>query len=332
MSEGPIPPERLARALTLLSYLLAEDREEVVSLVTLCHDLGITKKEANDDLQLLNLVNHGGGTYVITGEIVGDEVHVTREPTGEAMARPARLSPLMARALLLTVDLIGEQLPVDSRRSLASAGEKIRKLIDGTDLPGVVNVGERREGESEVVHVLNQALQGNLLVEIEYYTPSRDRLSTRAVEPYLLFQSKDAWYLEAFCLSAQAQRTFRLDLVRSASLEGRSFVPRDDVDLVYRKAEPLSVPPRQAKWATVRFPASRGRALEEQGLEVTLMQDGDIRARIPYLDERWLIREMLKYAGDASIESPEALRARMAEETRAIAATYEKARPVRRTE
>lgn len=323
MPDAPIHPERIARALTLLSYLLAEERGDSVPLADVMHDLGITRTQVLEDLSLLNLVNHGGGTYVIYGQLTGDSISVTREPTGEAMAPPARLSPLMARALLLAVDLVGDKLPLDGRRTLASVRDKVERAMHGTALPGLVEIETASEEEAGIIDVLNRGLREHLVVDLEYYTSSREELGRRSVEPYLLFDWQDTWYLEAYCRRAKDQRTFRIDLIRSAELTAEHFEPRASVDLGARRARALSVMPQHPRWARVRFPPARARSLKEQGLQVQPLQDGGVEARIPYLDERWLVREILRYAGEAVIVSPEEVRQLVAEETRAILASYE---------
>ncbi|HZK49036.1 MAG TPA: WYL domain-containing protein [Thermoleophilia bacterium] len=323
MPDAPIHPERTARALSLLSYLLAEERGDSVPLASVMRDLGVTRKQVAEDLSLLNLVNHGGGTYVIYGELTDDTIEVTREPAGDAMASPARLSPLMARALLLAVDLVGDKLPVDGRRTLTSIRDKVKKSIEGTDLPGLVEIETASAEVTDIIEVLNHGLRERMVVDLEYYTPAREELGRRQVEPYLLFDSNDAWYLEAYCRRVEAQRTFRIDLIRSAALTGEHFEPRASVDLSARRARALSVVPQHPRWAVVRFPVTRARSLEEQGLEVTRMEDGTVEARIPYLDERWLVREILRYAGEAVIVSPENLRRQVVEETRVIRSSYE---------
>lgn len=323
MPDAFIHPERIARALTLLSYLLSEERGDSVSLADVMRDLGITRAQVLEDLSLLNLVNHGGGTYVIYGQLTGDSISVTREPTGEAMAPPARLSPLMARALLLAVDLVGDKLPLDGRRTLASIRDKVEQAMRGTALPGLVETETASEEATGIISVLNRGLREHLVVDLEYYTASREELGRRSVEPYLLFDWHDTWYLEAYCRRADDQRTFRIDLIRSAELTAEHFVPRASVDLGARRARALSVMPQHPRWAQVRFPAARARSLKEQGLEVRPLQDGGVEARIPYLDERWLVREILRYAGEAVIVSPEEVRQLVADETRAILAPYE---------
>ena len=76
--------------------------------------LQISEAELREDIDLLNVVNFGGGSYVLYAEIQGDEIDVDPEPYSDNFARPARLLPLEAKALVAAIDLIGDHLPEGS--------------------------------------------------------------------------------------------------------------------------------------------------------------------------------------------------------------------------
>ena len=317
----PIRPERLPRMLALLSYLMDPDNGERVPLADIRRDLGLSRAETQADLSLLNLVNHGGGTYLLSAEIVGDVVVVDREPGGEAMAGPARLSPLMARALLLALDVVGHALPSETRADLDSVRAVVEASLGGVALPGPVQMGDLVPADSDIVGTLNRALRDRLIVRLEYYTPSREELSERQVEPDLLYHSGDAWYLEAYCLRAGGQRTFRLDLIRSAIATNDTFETRPEMDLSTHHAGPLHVTRPHASLAWVRFPRDRQHLLEEQGFDV-VVEDDAATARIPYFDERWLVREVMRHGGEAELLEPGSLRKRIATTADALMSRY----------
>jgi predicted DNA-binding transcriptional regulator YafY len=308
---SPIRPERLPRMLALLSYLMDPDNGKRVPLADIRRDLGLSRTETQADLSLLNLVNHGGGTYLLNAEIDGDAVVVDREPGGEAMAGPARLSPLMARALLLALDVVGPALPSETRADLDSVRTNVEASLGGAALPGSIEMGDLVPADSDIVGTLNRALRDRLVVRLRYYTPSREVLTERRVEPSLLYHSGDAWYLEAYCLQAGGQRTFRLDLIRSAVAAGDTFETRPEMDLTAHHAGPLDVTRPRASLAWVRFPRHQQHLLEEQGFDV-VVEDDSATARIPYFDERWLIREVMRHGGDAELLEPGSLRERIA--------------------
>lgn len=304
---GPIRPERLSRMLALLSYLMDPEKGDRVPLADVQRDLALSSAEIKADLSLLNLVNHGGGTYLLYAEIDGDVVAVDREPGGEAMAGPARLSPLTARSLLLALKVAGGALPLDVQNDLLSIRTKVEVSIGGATVPGHVEMGDLVPADSHIVATLNRALRDRSVVRLEYYTPAREQLSTRMVEPGLLFHSGNAWYLEAYCQQAGARRTFRLDLIRSADTTDETFAERPAAEPLPDRPVATRATPSRTHWAWVRFPSDRGRLLEEQGFEI-VREDSCVRARIPYFDDRWLVREVMRHRGAAELLEPTAAR------------------------
>jgi proteasome accessory factor C len=319
----PIAPEHLARALSLLQYLVAEDRPETVAWQALREDLGLTRGEVEADLALLNLVNYGGGTYALWAEAGDEGVTVTRDVMADTFVHPARLSPLMARALLLAIDLLGDALGLEGAESLASVRTKIETVIGGHPLESHVVIDDVMPAAHDVMAVLNDGIRNHRVVEIDYFTPSRDELTSRAIEPYLLFRSRDGWYVEAYCLKAGAQRTFRVEFIRAARSTPALFVPRDDVDLSLRAAGMAFSSGSASAWASIRFAPRWRTYLEDRGLESEPLSDDRLSARVPYLDERWMAREVIRFLGGAVLEEPETVRARIREQAAALAARYE---------
>ena len=57
---------------------------------------------------MLNVVNFGGGAYVIYAEVLPTgEIEVDPEPYSDTFDRPARLLPIEAKALVAAIDLLG---------------------------------------------------------------------------------------------------------------------------------------------------------------------------------------------------------------------------------
>ena len=66
---------------------------------------------------MLNVVNFGGGAYVIYAEVLpSGEIEVDPEPYSDTFDRPARLLPIEAKALVAAIDLIGARSPRASSR------------------------------------------------------------------------------------------------------------------------------------------------------------------------------------------------------------------------
>ena len=317
-----IAPEHLARAMTLLYYLVDEKRPALVTWGALETDLGLTRAEVEADLSLINLVNFGGGTYALTAEAVPDGVRVVREVMADAFSQPARLSPVMARALLLALDLVGDAFALEGLESLASVREKVRLLIGENRPHGSVIVDEVLPPDPLVVSVLNRAIRDHTLVALEYFTTSRRQLSDRTIEPYFLFHSPDGWYLEGYCLKAEGQRTFKLERIRTARPTKTAFSPRAEVDLTRRRTGEALLSTDEAAWATVIFHPRWRTYLEERGTSCVPRSEGEVEARVPYLDECWIAQEVIRYLGDAVLEHPSSARQKIVESAQALAGRH----------
>jgi predicted DNA-binding transcriptional regulator YafY len=324
---GPIAAEHLARTMTLLSYLLDEGQPTTVSWSALQRDLGLSRNEIEEDLSLINLVNFGGGTYALTAESTSQGVRIVREAMADTFSQPARLSPVMARALLLALDLVGHVLPLEGQGSLTTIRQKVGTLMGDGSSPQAVIVDEVMTPPAEILGVLNQAISDNTLVALEYFTTSRSELAQRVVEPYLLFHSPDGWYLEAYCQRAEAQRTFKLERIRSAAPTGSAFSPRPEVDLTRRRMGGPLISYDVARWATVLFAPRWRTYLEEKGTSCVVRPDDRVEARIPYLDEAWLVQEVIRFLGDATLVHPPSARERIWQASSALAARYEAVSP-----
>ena len=136
---------------------MAEERPGIVTWQAIHDDLGLSRQEVEADLALLNLVNFGGGTYALWTEADDDGVRVTRDVMADTFVHPARLSPLMARALLLALDLLGDALGLEGAESLASVRHKIQEVI-GEHLPDThVLVDDVIPAAHDVMTMLNEA-------------------------------------------------------------------------------------------------------------------------------------------------------------------------------
>ncbi len=323
----PIPPERLARAITLLHYLLRRREVQgseayVVPWAELEKDLGLDRREVEQDLALLNLVNFGGGTYALYAEAKDDGVEVAPDVMADAFVRPARFSPLMARSLLLALDLVGTGVGVPGLESLAAVRSKIETLVGRLESPAPVVIDDVLPEDRSLLARLGQAIREQRVVELEYYAAARGELTRRRVEPCLLFRNPDGWYLEAYCLHAQSERTFKLERIRSVTLSAQSFSRRAEMDLTSRRGGRAFLPDQSTRWAEVEFHPRWSRYLDEEGISYTRLADGCLLARVPFAEETWLVKFTLRFLGQAVVKHPLAVRYRVQETATLLARRY----------
>ena len=319
----PIAAEHLARAVALLHYLVDPGRPALIPWAQIGHDLGLSRREIEEDLSLVSMVNFGGGTYALMAEPEREGVRVTPDVMAETFSRPARLSPLMARALLLALDLLGDAFTVPGLESLSFVRRKIAALVGDSPGETTVVLDDVLPPNHEVIEAIRRGIHDRRILDLEYLTKGRLEVTTRKVEPYLLFRGQEAWYLEAYCLLAQAQRTFKLERIRSARLTGTRYTPRPEVDLTSGRSGQAFIPGDVATWSTVRFEPRWLRHLEDRGVDFITLPDGRLEARIPYADEGWMAYDVVRLLGEAVLQKPRSARERIRELAAALAARYE---------
>ena len=306
-AESVIRPERFARLVTLAGLLIGAAREPEGSLPTkqALEELNISLDELREDLDVLNVVNFGGGTYVLYAEIVGDRIEVDPDTYGDNFARPARLLPLEAKALVAAIDLFGDHLP---QTGLLTARKKIVAALGHDPSHEGLEIAPGRD-DSEVVRTVNDSIRRRRVLEIKYYKENEDEFSKREVEPYQLVNGPEGWYLGCFDLARLDTRHFRLDRMKEAVITDAEFEPREGVEeqlaaqewLVHGEVATAGV-------ARVWVSPDRARWLREERTVVEELSDGAVVVELPYGSSDWLAREVLKGVGDLVVLEPEEAR------------------------
>ncbi|MHB1390977.1 MAG: helix-turn-helix transcriptional regulator [Thermoleophilia bacterium] len=324
-----VAPERFSQMAKTIAYLMDRLGDgESVSLPAdeVRRDLGFRdKRELEQAMDLLRLVSTGPGGYLVEGYVKGDRVEVCGWPEGDTLRKPAHLSPLEARALLLAIDLVGNLILGDSFQSLAAAREKILAAAGGLDETQAIAVGETEKEDYNICRVINAGLTGHRLVRIEYLKHGAADTEERLIEPYLVRHAKGQWYLVAWCRQRDAMRTFRFEMIKSAQLMEDAFEPRDPatLDLERYLLDPRYPSGRAAPQAAIlRFKPDLSRWLREKHSDISELQDGSLIVRIPWFGEDWLVDEVLSYGGAAALVSPATLRQQVADTAAQLAEAY----------
>jgi predicted DNA-binding transcriptional regulator YafY len=312
--ETAIRPERFARLVTLASILIQAGRAGSaqpdgrlgrVKIAEVCERLQLSEEELREDVNVLNVVNFGGGSYVLYAEIKEEdgEIEVDPEPYSDNFDRPARLLPVEAKALVAAIDLIGEHLP---EGSLTSAREKIVAALGEDPMEQGLQVAHAGGDDSAVARVVSTAIVERRIIELEYFKENEDQIVQRRVEPYALTNGREGWYVASFDPERGAMRHYRLDRIKSVDVTEDRFEPRPEVDpaaevdgwlrtgeVETSRAARVLVFPERARWAR-----EARRVVEERG-------DGSVVVELSFAGTDWLVREILKEAGDAAVLEPQ---------------------------
>ena len=301
--DSVIRPERFARLVTLAGLLIGAARqEERLPVAHVRKELNVSVDELREDIDVLNVVNFGGGTYVLYAEIKGDEIEVDPDTYGDNFARPARLLPLEAKALVAAIDLFGDHLP---QAGLRTAREKIVAALGHDPSEEGLEIAPGRD-DSHVVRTVNEAIHLHRILELHYYKENEDEFVKREVEPYQLVNGPEGWYLGCYDVGRSDTRHFRLDRMKEAHMTEREFEPREGIDERLAEQEWLAHGEvASAGVARVWVAPERARWLREQRTVVEELADGAVVVELPYGSTDWLVREILKGAGDLVALEPD---------------------------
>ena len=308
---SPVPPERFGLLQALLAYLLArcgENTQAVIQAADIVERFHIPPESLEEHLQLLNLVNFGGGCYAVYTELQNGEVHVEKELFGDTFRSPPRLTPLEARAIRLALEFVGPMIAADAHTPLERVRLKLEETFGQFDLPQTSEPRGAR-AEEKLVGSLTEGIRQQRLVEIEYQKEGEDTLSTRIVEPYLLERQLPNWYVHTWDRTRDAQRSFRLDRMRSARLQREGFERREGF-----QPDRLS---KAAVAASIWYSKKIARWKVEEGAQA--LSDGAAQANKAVGSEEWLVGEILGDRGEAVLLEPENLRKQVALRAKSLA-------------
>ncbi|MGH3685421.1 MAG: helix-turn-helix transcriptional regulator [Pseudonocardiaceae bacterium] len=301
--------ERLPRLLALVPYLLARPGAPIEEVAA---DFSITVRQLRRDLELLwmcGLPGYGPGD-LIDLSFAGDTVTVTFDA---GMRRPLRLSGAEATALVVALRALAEIPGVVDTGSVRRALAKIEAATGRAD--GVV-VGLATREEAALATV-RDALDHRRALHIRYYTPSRDTVSERTVDPMRLLLVDGRSYLEAWCRSVEEVRLFRLDRIEHVTTLDEPALPPPharptDISAGLFRAQPdqqtavLSLAPA-ARWVAEYYPVD----------ELTEGVGGAATVRMRYAETGWMVRLVLGLGADVVVREPPELAAAVAQRARA---------------
>jgi predicted DNA-binding transcriptional regulator YafY len=299
---GPVVPERFAVLQALLAYLLAacgEEHDAVIPANEIVERFHIPEDQLEEHLQLLNLVNFGGGCYTIYAALEGDEVHVDKELYGDTFRHAPRLTPLEARAIRLALEFVGPMIAADAHTPLDRVRKKLEETFGQFEL-GQTPQPRTGEGaaEADLVATLTEGIRERHLVEIEYQKEGEQTWSQRVVEPYSLERELPNWRVHTWDRTRDGERSFRLDRMRSAKVTSETFDPRPGFEpRGLRDARSAKV--LYAKGVAARWAAERG---------ATPLKDGTALAEMPVGSPEWLVGEIFSHRGEAVLLEPEEMR------------------------
>jgi len=203
--------------LAIVPYVLAHPG---ITISELADRFRVDRREIERDLELLPMC--GLPPYTADRLIdvwVMDDGSVEIR-LAEYFERPLRLTPAEGVALVAAASALLAVPGADPAGPLASALTKLEEVVGAS--------GRLQVDVGAVTHLelLSAAVDEREQLDLDYFSCSRDEMTTRRVDPERVFHALGAWYLAAYCHRAEDERLFRVDRIRAVRRTGEHFEPR----------------------------------------------------------------------------------------------------------
>ncbi|MEE1771153.1 MULTISPECIES: WYL domain-containing protein [unclassified Streptomyces] len=309
--------DQTRRMLSLVTYLRERPGAHVQDVA---RAFGITEDELISDLDVLPMC----GTSFRGGDLLDIDTDGDRIwwHNPDDVAEPLRLAADEATALLVAARAVATLpgLRESDRQALLRATAKLETAA------GEVGAASSRlsvtfESEGGVFADVDRAISERRRLWLRYYSPARDELTEREVDPIRLFAVGHT-YMEAWCRSSEDRRTFRLDRVAEIRLLDEPAAPPELElrDLSEGLVQPAAEDPEVVvevgpggRWVAEYYPHDSAEELPDGGLRIAL--------RTP--DPASLRRLALRLGGEGRIVSPPELAQSAQQAARAALAAYD---------
>lgn len=312
--------DQTRRMLSLVTYLRERPGARVADVA---RAFGITEDELIGDLDVLPMC----GTSFRGGDLLDIDTDGDRiwwhnpDASGTSTGEPLRLAADEATALLVAARAVATLpgLRESDRQALVRATAKIETAA-GDTAAASSRLSVTFESEGGVFADVDRAIAERRRVWLRYYSPARDELTEREVDPIRLFAVGHT-YMEAWCRLSEARRTFRLDRVAEIRLldERSDPPPVEPRDLSEGLVQPAAEDPEVVvevgpggRWVAEYYPHDSAEELPDGGLRITL--------RTP--DPASLRRLALRLGRDGRIVTPPELAESARDAAREALAAY----------
>ena len=304
--------ERLSRLLALVPYLVAHRGLRVAEVAA---QFRISEAQLVKDLQLLFVCGTPGHLPddLIEADWESGRIYLDN---AETIARPLRLTMDEATALLVGLRALSEVPGATANPALESATAKLTEAAGAAGAAAqALSISLDDDSDPQVRALAEQAVSTRRRLHLRYLVPGRDEATERDVDPIRVVNLSGAWYLQGWCLRADAVRTFRLSRVLDARL---TDVPVDE----HTAADPVdldSMTPTSPRDLVVLVGLdARHRWVAEQYRPEAVHEDGSgLQARIRVWDPASIRQLALRSGGGLRVLSPGWLAEEVAGQARA---------------
>lgn len=237
-------------------------------------------------------------------------------------------------ALLTAETLLAGLQPGFFSAQIEPLRRRILELLEKSEYPAEAlqrRIRMLRVGSRQVDQQIFQRIATGLLdrkrIRIQHYNRRTDQTLEREVSPQRMVHYRDNWYLDAWCHTREALRSFGIDVVKAVQVLDRKAKPVAEPRLekvlgsgygIFSGAEVhtavLRFSPERARWV------SRERWHSDQ--EGSFELDGAYVLKVPYSNQTELLMDVLRHGAEVEVLGPPALRNAVEAELASAMAKY----------
>lgn len=307
MSESAL--DRTARALDLVPYLL---EHQGISIAELANVFGVTEKQINQDLVLIHMCGLPGYTPLELIEMYYEDGYVTVSDP-QSFKRPRKMGRSEMASILVSLDLLKSLRNDDIRDEIGKLQKKLLTSLQFENPFVVVQVAE----DSLFLQDIEKAIAKSSALRIVYLSGNKDERTERVIFPLEIYRANQATYVNAWCQTSNADRTFRLDRIIKCELISNSEISKTvtEKNLISEQEGALLLISKAAR-----------NFIEENRVIIQSAQDvigsDEILVKLNPVDADWLVRTVLGFGGGISVKEPLKLASEIDSRAKAIQKIY----------
>lgn len=293
--------DNFERLLHLIPYLSAHPG---VTFSHLAKEFGVRPQKIEADLKDLWVtcgLPGGAGGDLIDFSFSHNGVQLT---FSAGLDEPLRLTSMEALSLIVALEAL---LEIETRldpTAIIAAKNKIEIAYKTKKTRG--RVLQRKDAflpfsidshtDSYVLHAktVHQAIEQETVLKMNYYSSTRDVVTDRVIDPLEIISQTGQEYVVGWCHSSSEYRTFRLDRIRSCSID----LDTQRCKSLHEYAQlqnPALISGRPLGYAIVRVQARYRWMIEHYNLSVLATGDESILALAEFYSRAWFVRFVLAH-------------------------------------